>query len=117
MKVYAYKGCNSCRKAIKWLRAEGVEFEEVAIREQPPTKAELAEVLAARGGELRSLFNTSGLDYRQLGLKDRIACLTFEEAADLLTQNGNLVKRPFVIGKGVGLVGFKEVEWGEAFGG
>lgn len=115
-KVYAYKGCDSCRKAIKWLRAEGVDFEEVAIREQPPTKAELAEMLAARGGELRALFNTSGMDYRQLGLKDRIANLTFDDAAELLGQNGNLVKRPFLIGDGVGLVGFKDAEWREALG-
>lgn len=115
-KLYGYKGCDSCRKAIKWLRAQEVEFEEIAIRESPPTREELSAMLEARGGELRALFNTSGKDYRELGLKDHIGAMSFNEAADLLSQNGNLVKRPFLIGDGVGLVGFKEPEWSEALG-
>jgi len=112
-KVYAYKGCDSCRKAIKWLRENEIEIEEIAIRENPPSKAELAQMLEARGGVLRALFNTAGKDYREQGLKDRLGDMTFDEAAELLTANGNLVKRPFLIGEGVGLVGFKEAEWSE----
>ena len=115
-KVYTYKSCDSCRKAVKWLRANGVPFEELAIRETPPTRGELQSMLKSRGDELRALFNTSGRDYRELGLKDKIGAMTFEEAAELLTGNGNLVKRPFVIGDGVGLVGFKEAEWVTALG-
>lgn len=98
------------------MRAQGIQFEEVAIREQAPGKGELASMLEQRGGDLRSLFNTSGKDYRELGLKDRIADMDFDEAAELLTRNGNLVKRPFLLGQGVGLVGFKQAEWSEALG-
>ncbi|MGE9270449.1 MAG: arsenate reductase family protein [Verrucomicrobiales bacterium] len=116
MKVYAYKNCDSCRKAKKWLKENGVAFEEIAIREQPPTKAELKQMMEAKGGELKSLFNTSGGDYRSLGLKDRLSELSFDEAADLLMSNGNLVKRPFVVGRELALVGFKPEVWTEAFG-
>jgi arsenate reductase len=115
-KVYAYKGCDSCRRAIKWLRGRGVEFEEVAIRETPPGLEELTQMHASFGGDLRALFNTSGKDYRELGLKDRIRDMGFDEAAALLSENGNLVKRPFVVGDGIGLAGFKEDEWSKAFG-
>mgnify|MGYP000262387889 CR=1 FL=1 len=115
-KVYTYKSCDSCRKAVKWLRGEEVRFEELAIRETPPTKTELQSMLESRGNELRALFNTAGRDYRELGLKDKIDAMTFDEAAELLTGNGNLVKRPFLIGDGVGLVGFKEAEWAAALG-
>ncbi|WP_193213375.1 arsenate reductase family protein [Luteolibacter marinus] len=112
--VYAYKGCDTCRKALKWLAAEGIEHEVKAIRETPPTVAELKRALAASGGELRPLFNVSGGDYRELGLKDKLGGMTPEEAISLLNGNGNLVKRPFVSGDGVTLVGFKEDEWRKA---
>ncbi|MGB1129650.1 MAG: arsenate reductase family protein [Haloferula sp.] len=116
IRIFAYKNCDSCRKAIKWLRAEGIEYEEIAIRERPPSKRDLQEMLKHRKGVLKSLFNTSGKDYRELGLKDRINQMEFEEAAELLSGNGNLVKRPFVLGEGFGLLGFKEGEWSETFG-
>ncbi len=68
-------------------------------------------MLAHYGGDLRRLFNTSGRDYRELGLKDRMPTLTRDEAFALLRQNGNLVKRPFLIGHGIGRLGFREKEW------
>lgn len=114
MKVYTYKKCSTCRKATKWLEENDVEFDELAIRETPPSKKELGEMLAFYDGELKRLFNTSGQDYRALGLKDKVATMTKKEAFDLLTSNGNLVKRPFLISKTVGLVGFKVDEWEEA---
>jgi len=93
-----------------------LKFEEIPIRETPPTKAELRRMLGACGGDLRRLFNTSGGDYRELKLGERLSSMSEDEALDLLVANGNLVKRPFLLdGKG-GLVGFKEPEWEAYFG-
>lgn len=114
--VYAYKGCDTCRKALKWLNERGIPHEVKAIRETPPTVAELKAALAAFGGDLRPLFNTSGGDYRELGLKDKLPAMTADEAVALLSMNGNLVKRPFVVGKGVVLARFKPDEWSKALG-
>lgn len=116
IRVYAYKGCDSCRKALKWLRERDVEFEEVAIRETAPSFDELREMLGMQGGELRRLFNTAGGDYRSMGLKDRLPGMATDDALGLLAGHGNLVKRPFAIGDGVGLLGFKPVEWEAALG-
>lgn len=110
MKVYTYKNCDTCRKAVKWLRENGLTFQELPIREQPPTVEELQTMLRYQG-ELRSLFNTSGGDYRELNLKETLPGMSEAEAFKLLAGNGNLVKRPFLLGDGVGLVGFKEAEW------
>lgn len=113
MKLYAYQGCSTCRNAIKWLRAHDIPFTEIPIRETPPTLPELRAVLKAYDNQLRLLFNTSGMDYRALGLKDKLPAMSTEEALQLLTQNGNLVKRPLVIDtkRSVHLVGFREEEW------
>jgi arsenate reductase len=118
LKVYAYTGCSTCKNAIKWLKGRGVAFEEIAIREMPPSVGELKGMLGAQGGELRRLFNVSGMDYRSLGLKDTLPGMSTEEALGLLAGNGNLVKRPFVLdaGKKVFLVGFKEGEWEKVLG-
>ncbi len=114
--VYAYTGCDTCRKALKWLRERGIPHEVKAIRETPPTVAELKSAVAAFGGDLRPVFNTSGGDYRELGLKDKLPAMTADEAVALLAGNGNLVKRPFVVGDGFVLVGFKEEAWQRALG-
>lgn len=116
LKFYAYQGCSTCRNAKKWLESNGIEFEEIAIRETPPSVNELKQMLKAKS-ELRALFNVSGMDYRQLGLKDRLPSMSEDEALELLATNGNLVKRPFVLDKtkGIALVGFKEAEWQAAF--
>ena len=113
LKLYAYKGCSTCRDALKWLHAHNIAFEEVAIRENPPPIQELKAALDAQGGDLRSLFNTSGLDYRALNMKERLPGMNDSDALKLLSENGNLIKRPFAIdaGAGVHLVGFKEPEW------
>jgi len=109
--VYGYQNCSTCRDALRWLTDHGIAHRVKAIRETPPAPAELRAMLAAHGGDLRKLFNTSGLDYRALDLKDRLPTLTEAAAFDLLTGNGNLVKRPFVIGKDMALVGFKPEVW------
>ncbi len=113
MKVYTYKNCSTCREAVKWLREQAIAFDELPIRESPPSPAELRATLEAFGGDVRQLFNTSGQDYRALGLKDKLAAMPAEEALALLAANGNLVKRPFVIDldRGIHATGFKPAEW------
>jgi arsenate reductase len=115
--VYTYAQCDSCRAAVRWLRARGLAFEERPIRETPPSVTELRTMLAARGGELRRLFNTAGRDYRELGLGAQLGSMTADAALTLLASRGNLVKRPFALGPGVALVGFDEAAWAAALGG
>jgi arsenate reductase (glutaredoxin) len=115
LKVYLYKNCSTCRGAKKWLQGKGIAFQELPIRETPPSPVELKAMVEAQGGKLSAVFNTSSGDYRELGLKDRLPAMTDEEAFALQQTNGNLVKRPFVIGEGIGLVGFKAVEWEKVF--
>lgn len=130
--VYTYASCDTCRRAVKWLRAHGIEFVEKPIRETPPSRAEVRAMLAHLGGAgaLRTLFNTAGRDYRELKLGERLPSLTEADAITLLAGNGNLVKRPFALGTitstststntstsvatGVGLVGFNEEAWAAA---
>jgi len=113
LKVYAYKNCGTCKKALKWLDSNNVKYTEVPIRETPPTKPELKSMLKLYGGDLRKLFNTSGMDYRELGLRHTLPDMTQEQALALLAKTGNLVKRPFELNQtGTrGVVGFKEEEW------
>lgn len=114
--MYTYQGCSTCRDAVKWLRQRGVTFTELPIRETPPTLTELRGMLKAFEGNLRAMFNTSGMDYRAMGLKDKLPGLSTDEALKLLASNGNLIKRPFVIdpAKQIYLTGFKEKEWESA---
>jgi arsenate reductase len=118
--VYTYSNCDTCRRAVKWLRSHAIVFDEKPIRETPPTPAELRLMLKLLGGAgaLRKLFNTSGVDYRTLKLGEKLPSMTEVEAITLLAGNGNLVKRPFALGMGekkeVGLVGFDETAWTEA---
>lgn len=116
MKVYTYKNCSTCRKATQWLRGRGIDFEELPVRETPPSEAELRSMLEHQGGDLRRLFNSSGADYRELGLKDKLPAMSEKEAFGLMRSRGNLVKRPFLIGDGFGLTGFREAEWEEVLG-
>jgi len=110
-KVYLYDKCDTCRRAVKFLRAKGIEFEALPIREHPPTKDELRWMLGCLKGNLRRLFNTSGQDYRAMKLGERLPQLSAAEAIDLLASNGNLVKRPFLLTGRSGTVGFDETEW------
>ena len=111
LKIYTYANCDTCRRAVKWLRAEELDFEERPIRETPPTAAELRTMLAAQGGELRRLFNTSGKDYREQKLGALLPTLPPAAALARLADNGNLVKRPFLLGPGVALTGFDPAAW------
>ncbi|MCB1230919.1 MAG: arsenate reductase family protein [Verrucomicrobiae bacterium] len=116
MKLYTYAKCGTCRKAVKWLESRGIEVKEIPIRENPPSKAELKKMLGVLDGEIRKLFNTSGQDYRALNLKDTLPGMSEAEALNLLSGNGNLVKRPFFLTGDGGAVGFKEEEWRKLLG-
>jgi len=115
LKVYAYKNCDTCRKALRWLEENDVQHEIVPIREQPPSETELRRMQAVYGGDLRKLFNTSGQDYKALNLKDKLPRMSEAEALRLLSKNGNLVKRPFTLNERAGAVGFKAEEWKTKF--
>ena len=113
LKVYEYKNCGTCKKALKWLDENQIEYKKLAIRETPPKKTELKKMLKHMEGNIKKLFNTSGQDYRSMGLKDKIQDMSETEAIDLLAENGNLVKRPFVLNNDWGTVGFKADLWQE----
>ena len=114
MKIYTYKNCGSCKKATKWLDAQGISYDERPIRESPPSVNELKQMLDFQEGDLRKLFNTSGGDYRELDMKLKLPKMSQAEALNLLSSRGNLVKRPFLLGDSFGLVGFKEDLWLDA---
>ena len=111
LKIYTYANCGTCRKALQYLAAKGVDCRVIPIREQPPSRTELRRMLHIYDGNIRKLFNTSGHDYQKLNLKERLPGLNTDEAVELLAGNGNLVKRPFVLTEKGGRVGFKEMEW------
>ena len=111
LKIYEYKGCGTCKKALKFLDSKGVEYKKIAIRETPPSKAELKKMLKYMDSNIKKLFNTSGQDYRKMKIKDKIDSMTNDDAIDLLSKNGNLIKRPFALNSNWGVVGFKEDVW------
>ena len=111
LKIYTLAQCSTCRDATAWLRTHQLAFDERAIRETPPTAAELRTMLAAYDGNLRKLFNSSGLEYRAHKLGEKLPGMSEAAALALLAGNGRLVKRPFLLGDGVALVGFDETKW------
>ena len=113
IELYGYEKCSTCRNAVKLLKSLGVEYEWIPIRETPPSSETLNKVLELTGLPLRRLFNSSGQEYRFLGLKDKLHRMTDGQKIDLLAGNGNLVKRPMLIGKNISFVGFNEAEWRE----
>ena len=96
--------------------AKKIEYKEIPIRDTPPSKAELKRMLKHFDGNIRKLFNTSGMDYKAGNYKDKLPELTDAQAIDELNANGNLVKRPFMIAKEFGTVGFKEDIWDDLLG-
>ena len=113
MKVFVYRKCSTCMKALKWLAAHNIEFEERAIKEENPTYEELKEWQSRSGLPLKKFFNTSGLLYKNMQLKDKLPNMTEEEQLRLLATDGMLVKRPFVVDGDLVLTGFREAEWKE----
>jgi arsenate reductase len=118
-KVYEYKNCSTCKNALKFLDTKKVKYESIPIVDQPPTMAELKTMLAhvkAGGGSFKNLFNTSGLQYRELEIGQKIKDgMTEDEALKLLAKNGKLIKRPFLLTEKTGAVGFKPDVWSKIF--
>ena len=117
LKLYEYAGCSTCQKAKKFLNQKKIAVEVIPIVDQPPSLTELKSMLAHQGNDLKKLFNTSGQLYREMKISDRWESLTEASALKLLSQNGKLIKRPFLLDTSkearLGLVGFKEAEWNE----
>ena len=111
MTFICYDRCGTCRKARKWLDERGTAYEVRPIKEENPTKEELLRWQAVSGLPMKKFFNTSGLKYKELGLKDRLPSMSDAEMAALLATDGMLVKRPLLVGEDFVLVGFREKEW------
>lgn len=113
MLVLVYRKCSTCLKALKWLDENGVKYEERPIVEENPTYEELKEWYQKSKMPLKKFFNTSGILYKEMQLKDKLAGMSEEEQLKLLATDGKLVKRPLVVGDDYVLTGFKEKEWKE----
>ena len=111
MLVLVYRKCSTCLKALKWLEDNNIEFEERPIKEENPTYEELKAWYEMSGLPLKKFFNTSGLLYKEMNLKDKLSTMSDEAQLELLVTNGMLVKRPLIVKGDVVLVGFKEAEW------
>ena len=108
-----YPKCTTCQKAKKFLDSHGAVYTDRHIKEDNPTAEELKTWYQASGLPLKKFFNTSGLVYKGLGLKDKLPTMTEEEQLELLATDGMLVKRPILVGDDFVLVGFKEADWAE----
>lgn len=112
MKVYQYSKCSTCKKTLKFLDSQKISYKTFPIFEQPPSLAELKKMLGylkKSGGSLKKLFNTSGIQYRELGIAQKIKDgMSESEALELLEKNGRLIKRPFILTDKSGTVGFNE---------
>ena len=106
-----YPKCSTCQKAKKWLEENKMEFEDRHIVEKVPTFEELEKWIKISGKEIKNFYNTSGLVYKELKLKEKLPSMTEKEKIELLTTNGMLIKRPLLISEEKVLVGFKVAEW------
>ena len=111
MLALCYPKCSTCKKALSWLDEHHISYDLRDIKLQNPTRQELEAWYRASGLPLKRFFNTSGLLYQSLGLKDRLPAMGEEEQLDLLSTDGMLVKRPLLVGDGFVLTGFREAEW------
>ena len=111
MTFICYSRCSTCQKAQKWLDEQGKTYTVRPIKEENPTADEILRWQKVSGLPMRRFFNTSGLLYKELGLKDKLSHMTDGEMAELLATDGMLVKRPLLVGDGFVLVGFREQEW------
>ena len=111
MLLLCYPKCTTCQKAVKWLEEKGVAFTYRHIKDDNPTYEELSAWHAASGLPLKRFFNTSGLQYKTLGLKDKLPAMSEEEQLRLLASDGMLVKRPLLVDERLISPGFREKEW------
>lgn len=111
VRVYCYSRCSTCKKALKWLDDNGIEYETVDIKADHPDEGTLREYYRMSGLQLKRFFNTSGIPYREMGLSTKLTEMSEDEQLALLATDGMLVKRPLVVGDGFVLTGFREEEW------
>lgn len=114
MLFVCYPKCSTCQKAKAWLQERGVAFDERDIKQDNPTEQELRAWHEKSGLPLKRFFNTSGLQYKALGLKDKLPAMTEDEQYALLATDGMLVKRPLLVGDDFAIPGFRESAWAEA---
>lgn len=111
MLLIEYPKCSTCRKAKKWLDDNAIPYETQHIVEDNPNKEQLEKIYKLSGLPIKRLFNTSGMLYRELGIKNKLENMSEDETLSLLSTNGMLVKRPIILGDDFALIGFKEIEW------
>ncbi len=119
LKVFEYKNCSTCKKALRFLDVNKINYKAIPIVDKPPTIGDLKKMLGflkKNEGSIKNLFNTSGVQYRELKIADKLkAGMSEEVSIKLLSGNGKLIKRPFVLGDDFGMVGFKEDNWTKTF--
>lgn len=115
-RVWQYAQCGTCKKALKWLDANGISYESVPIVDSPPNQATLRKLWKRSGLPIKRFFNTSGASYREGRFGDRLASMNDDEALEALSADGKLIKRPLIDGGDFTLVGFVEAEYDAAFG-
>ncbi|MBE7060355.1 MAG: arsenate reductase family protein [Ruminococcaceae bacterium] len=115
IKFIYYPKCSTCKKAKKWLDDKNIPYDERDIKKENPSYDELYNWQKMSGMPLKKFFNTSGMLYKELNLKDKLPSMSEEEQLKLLASDGMLVKRPLVVGDDFVLVGFKEESWNEKF--
>ena len=113
IKVYCYSKCSTCRKALKWLDDKGIRYESIDIKTEHPDENTLRMYYEKSGLPLKRFFNTSGMQYREMGLSKKLPDMSVDEQLALLASDGMLIKRPLVVSDGFVLTGFKEEEWAE----
>lgn len=111
--IYWYPNCSTCRKAVKWLDAAGIEHQRQDLVDTPPTAAQLADLHARSGQPLKKLFNTSGQSYRNGGFKEKLPSMSESEQIAALAADGKLIKRPILDAGHTVLVGFREATYSE----
>lgn len=113
IKVYCYSKCSTCRKALRWLEEHGIEYAPIDIQTDHPEEEALRRYYAMSGLPLKRFFNTSGIQYREQALSQKLPAMPEEEQLRLLASDGMLVKRPLLVGEDFVLTGFKEAEWAQ----
>lgn len=113
IELIGYSKCSTCKKAKKWLEENNIDFSAREITQEIPTKEELKQWITISKKEIKSFFNTSGLKYKELNLKEKLQQMNDEEKLELLSSNGMLIKRPLLVNDNLVLLGFKEKEWTE----
>lgn len=110
-----YEKCTTCKKAKKWLNEHNIQYNDRQIKEQTPTYEELNEWIKKFNISIKKLFNTSGLKYRELNLKEKLEDMSDSKKIKLLSSDGMLIKRPLLVSSNKVLIGFKEKEWNDYF--